>query len=380
MPDANKYFPLNYAAPAVRGLQPYVPGKPLSELEREYGIRNAVKLASNENPAGPSPRVFQAIEAAAKTINRYPDGAGFQLKKSLAVHLGVEQEQLTLGNGSNDILVLLAEAFLTAATNAVFSEYAFVVYSLAVQATGAEARVVPANKMDHPQALGHDLNAMLAAVDESTRLVFIANPNNPTGTWLEPDALYAFLKKVPSTTVVVLDEAYCEYSGAQAGHGSLAWLSEFRNLVVTRTFSKIYGLAGLRIGYAISSPELAELLNRIRQPFNINSIALAAAEAALMDQSYIEVCRKANSEALAFLTEGATSIAGVRVIPSRGNFVLIDLGRPALPVYEALLHAGVIVRPVGNYRLPNHLRVTAGSVVENTAFLTALSAALVSVI
>ena len=378
MPDANKHFPLNYAAPAVRGLQPYVPGKPLDELEREYGIRNAVKLASNENPAGPSPRVFQAIEAAAKTINRYPDGAGFQLKKSLAVHLGVEQEQLTLGNGSNDILVLLAEVFLTAATNAVFSEYAFVVYPLAVQATSAEARVVPANKTNHPQALGHDLNAMLAAIDESTRLVFIANPNNPTGTWLEPDALYAFLKKVPSTTVVVLDEAYCEYSGA--GHGSLAWLSEFPNLVVTRTFSKIYGLAGLRIGYAISSPELAELLNRIRQPFNINTIALAAAEAALVDQSYIEACRKANSEALAFLTEGVTSIAGVRVIPSRGNFVLVDLGRPALPVYEALLHAGVIVRPVGNYGLPNHLRVTAGSVVENTAFLTALSAALVRVI
>jgi histidinol-phosphate aminotransferase len=374
--DANKNFPLNYAAAGVRALRPYVPGKPLDELEREYGIRNAVKLASNENPAGPSPMVLRAVEAAAKTINRYPDGAGFKLKKSLAMHLGVEPRQLTLGNGSNDILVLLAEVFLTAATNAVFSEYAFLIYPLAVQATSAESRVVPANGVDHPQALGHDLNAMLAAIDESTRLVFIANPNNPTGTWLEPEALYAFLQKVPPTTVVVLDEAYCEYIGAQAVRKSLAWLSEFPNLVVTRTFSKIYGLAGLRVGYSVSSPAMAELLNRIRQPFNINSIALAAAEAALVDQSYIEASRKANSEGLAFLTEAVTSIAGVRVIPSQGNFVLIDLGRPALPVYEALLHAGVIVRPVGNYGLPNHLRVTAGSTVENATFLTAFSSVL----
>ncbi len=372
MSESKKYSPVEFAAPAVTALQPYVPGKPVEELEREYGIRNAIKLASNENPAGPAPEVLAAMESAAANVNRYPDGAGFYLKQTLGVHLGVDPSTITLGNGSNDVLVLLAEAFLTADSNAVFSEYGFVIYPLAVQATGAEARVTPANPETHAQPLGHDLNAMLAVIDDDTRLVFIANPNNPTGSWIEPPELHAFMDKVPATTVVVLDEAYCEYIGDAAVKESVSWLVEFPNLVITRTFSKIYGLAGLRVGYSLSSPEIAELLNRIRQPFNSNSIALAGAEAALNAQDYLGASRVQNAQGLAALNAGLATMPGVTVIPSKGNFVLVNLGKPALPVYEALLREGIIVRPVGNYGLPDYLRITVGREEENTALLAAL--------
>jgi histidinol-phosphate aminotransferase len=369
--DSKHPSPAEFAAAAVRRLQPYVPGKPLDELEREYGIRNAVKLASNENPAGPAAPVLQAMQQAVAGVNRYPDGAGYYLKQKLARHLKLNASQLTLGNGSNDLLVLLAEAFLTPATNAVFSEYAFVVYPLAVQATGAEARVIPATPAPHEQPLGHDLDAMLAAIDGNTRLVFIANPNNPTGSWLAPAALHAFLQQVPPSTVVVLDEAYCEYISDAAVHESPAWLAEFPNLVITRTFSKIYGLAGLRVGYALSSPALAELLNRIRQPFNINSVALAGALAALDEQEYVLASRANNRAGMTMLHEALAPLPGVRVLPSQANFVLLKLEHPAAPVYDALLQAGVIVRPVGNYGLPNYLRVTIGTAAENEAFVRA---------
>ncbi len=374
MSDTTTKLILERAAPGVAGLQPYVPGKPVEELEREYGIVDAIKLASNENPAGPAPAVLAAMQKAAANTNRYPDGAGYYLKQRLAAHLEIDPVQITLGNGSNDVLVLLAEAFLTPGTNAVFSEYAFVVYPLAVQATGAESRVAPANAVDHPQQpLGHNPEAMLAAIDADTRLVFVANPNNPTGSLLDTEQLHTFINAVPQTALVVLDEAYCEYLGEGAVRQSLQWLAEFPNLVITRTFSKIYGLAGLRLGYAISSPELAELLNRIRQPFNANSIALAAASAALQAQDYIASSRDDNAAGLSWLTAALSDVKGVRVLPSYGNFVLIDMGRPAMPVYEALLREGVIVRPVGNYGLPNYLRVTVGTESENTAFVAAVT-------
>jgi len=357
------------AAPAVCELNPYVPGKPLDELEREYGISDAVKLASNENPLGPAPAVHAAVEAALSELHRYPDGSGFYLKQKLAQKLGVQSQQLTLGNGSNDVLVLLAEAMLTAETSAVFSEYAFLVYPLAVQATGAEALVVSANPAGHEQPLGHDLEAMLAAIRPDTRLVFVANPNNPTGTWVEQEALYAFLQHVPENVVVVLDEAYCEYTDG-GEYASVPWLAEFPNLVITRTFSKIHALAGLRVGYAVSSAALAELLNRIRQPFNVNSLALVAADAALASEGHVAESRKLNDDGKLQLAEGLAGLP-VTVIPSRGNFVLLDIGKDAAPVNERLMRAGVIVRPVANYGLPNHLRVSIGTQEENEVFLKA---------
>src|SRR5882757_3582963 len=281
--------PLQLAVPPVRQLGTYVPGKPLSELEREYGIRDSVKLASNENPLGPGPYARAAIARATQSLGLYPDGNGFELKQALAKRHGVGIEQITLGNGSNDLLQMLAEAFLTAGVEAVYSQYCFAIYPLVVQATGATARVAPAYPDSHPMALGHDLDAMAKLVNAHTRLVFIANPNNPTGTWVEAAQLRRFLANLPTTTVVLVDEAYFEY--AHNEHARLApsstgfpdaslWLREFPNLVVTRTFSKAYGLAGLRVGYSLSSAGIAEVLNRVRQPFNVNSLALTAAEAA----------------------------------------------------------------------------------------------------
>lgn len=347
------------AAAGVAGLQPYQPGKPVDELERELGIANAVKLASNENPRGPSSRVLSAIADAQREINRYPDGAGFHLKQALAERFDLPPECVTLGNGSNDVLVLLAEAFLTPGTSAVYSRHAFVVYALAVQATGAQARVAPANPPEHARPLGHDLAAMGALIDTSTRIVFIANPNNPTGSWLGSDALREFVESAPPEVLVVVDEAYLEYAAGEDYPDCSEWLSEFPNLVVTRTFSKAYGLAGLRIGYAISHPDVAELLNRVRQPFNVNSVAQAAALAALEDADYVRESVRANATQLHRLAAGLKE-AGLGVLPSRANFVLADTGTDAERWYARLLREGVIVRPVANYGLPNHLRISTG--------------------
>ena len=285
------------AARGVRGLDPYLPGKPLEELEREYGIRGAIKLASNENPLGPSPRAVEAIRSALAEVSLYPDGSGFRLRQALSRRLRVDAGQITLGNGSNDVLVLLAEAFLSPAAEAVLSEYAFIVYPLAVRATGARARIAAALPADGPQPLGHDLSGMLELIGPRTRLVFIANPNNPTGTWLEADALRGFLESVPPDVIVVVDEAYSEYVTVTNFPVTLSWLSEFPNLVITRTFSKIFALAGLRIGYAVSHPEVAALLNRIRQPFNVNSLGQAAAIASLEDEAHVKRSREVNARA-----------------------------------------------------------------------------------
>lgn len=359
-------------APGVRGLEAYVPGKPIEELERELGLSDVIKLASNENPLGPSPLAAAAAIRAIAQIDRYPDGTGHGLRQALAARLKVDPEQLTLGNGSNDLLVMMAEAFLTARAEAVYSEYAFLVYRLAVQATGATARVASANGADHLQPLGHDLVEMGRQIGLRTRLLFIANPNNPTGTWLSEAELRAFLSAVPSDVLVVLDEAYCEYVTLPDYPHTTSWPDEFPNLVITRTFSKIYGLAGLRIGYAISSREIADVLNRVRQPFNVNSVGLAAAEAALDDEAHLVRSREINAAGLRQLEQGMTPL-GLRVGRSAGNFVLADCGRLAVPIYDALLRKGSIVRPVSGYGLPNHLRITVGSAEQNSRLLGQLA-------
>lgn len=358
------------AAPGVRELSPYQPGLPLEELARRYGVHDAVKLASNENPLGPSPQALAAVRDTLPELARYPDGNGFGLKRALAEHTGVAAEAVTLGNGSNDVLELIARAFVTPDDEVVFSAHAFAVYPLVTRAIGARGVAVPARDW------GHDLAAMRAAVTERTRVVFIANPNNPTGTWLEAAELEAFVRDLPAHVVVVVDEAYCEYAG-HAEHGvagypdAAQWLERYPRLVVTRTFSKAYGLAGLRSGYALSRPEVADLLNRVRQPFNANAAALAAAEAALGDTEHLEHGIRVNAEGMAALT-AAFGWLGLDYIASAGNFVSVDVGRPGDEVYEALLHEGVIVRPVGNYGMPNHLRVSVGLPEENERCIAAL--------
>ncbi|TRX75824.1 histidinol-phosphate transaminase [Pseudomonas mangiferae] len=359
---------LALAVPGVQKLSPYVPGKPVDELARELGLEPAhiVKLASNENPLGPSPRALQAIRAELDELTRYPDGNGFELKAALARRCQAAPDQITLGNGSNDILDLVARAYLAPGLNAVFSQYAFAVYPIAVQAVGAEGRAVPARDW------GHDLDAMLAAIDDATRVVFIANPNNPTGTWFGPDALQAFLRQVPERVLVVLDEAYIEYAEGDDLPDGLSYLAEHPNLLVSRTFSKAYGLAALRVGYSVCSAEIADVLNRVRQPFNVNSLALAAACAALEDEDYLARSRQVNDAGMAQLEAGFAAL-DLRWIPSRGNFIAVELDREAGPVYQALLAEGVIVRPVGGYGMPRHLRISIGLPDENARCLAALA-------
>ena len=362
---------LDLAAPGVRALQPYLPGKPVAALEREYGISNAIKLASNENPFGPGPLAIAAARAAVEDLFHYPEGSAYLLAERLARKHQLERASITLGNGSNDVLDIIARVFLTPAHEAVFSQHAFAVYPIAVQAAGATARVAPAHDGSRGPAYGHDLAAMLERVGPATRLVFIANPNNPTGTWLGSAELESFISALPAHVMVVVDEAYFEYVEQHSYPDTSSWLARFPNLIVTRTFSKAYGLAGLRIGYALSHPDVAGLLNRVRQPFNVNSVAQAAALAALDDVEHLQHCITHNREGMAQLVAGFEAL-GLSYIESVGNFVTVNTGRSGADVYEALLQQGVIVRPVANYGLPEYLRVTVGRADENARFLNAL--------
>lgn len=362
---------LQLAVTGVRGLKPYQPGKPISELEREYGVTDIVKLASNENPLGPGERSLDVIRNALPHLARYPDGNGFDLKMALARKHDVDPACITLGNGSNDVLVLLAEAFLHESMEAVYSQYSFAVYMLAVKAVGATACVAPARDPALDQPLGHDLEAMASLISDKTRLVFIANPNNPTGTWLTADQLRTFIDGVPGDVIVVVDEAYLEYVDLPDYPDCSTWLNDYPNLVVTRTFSKAYGLAGLRVGYALSSPDIADVLNRIRQPFNVNSLALEAAVAALGDEEHIRRSVAVNASERARVGAACDGL-GLRTIPSAGNFILVDVKRPALPLFDDLLREAVIVRPVDNYGLPNYLRITIGTEEENDKLIGAL--------
>lgn len=370
-----KHSVLDLVAAPVKQLAPYVPGKPLSELEREYGITDSIKLASNENPLGPGAKARAAISSAISSLGLYPDGNGFELKRALAKRYGCGMDRITLGNGSNDLLVLLAEAFLTPDVEAVYSQYCFAIYPIVVQATGAVGHAAAAYPESHFMALGHDLDAMRKLVNEKTRLVFIANPNNPTGTWVSADALKQFIASLPLTTLVVVDEAYIEYAPDQFFADASKWIDEFPNLVVTRTFSKAYGLAGLRVGYALSSVEVASVLNRVRQPFNVNSLALVAATAALEDHVHLRRTSDLNANGMQQVMTVLRDL-NVRVYSSACNFVLIDCKRPAVEMNEALLRQGVIVRPVHGYGLLTHLRITIGTEQENARMLSALKRAL----
>ena len=365
--------PGQLAVDQVRSLSPYVPGKPIEELQRELGITDIIKLASNENPYGPSPRAIDAMQRAIADVWLYPDGSGHVLKAKLAAKLKLDVAQITLGNGSNDLLVLLAEAFLGPGLEAIYSQYAFAIYPIIVQAAGATAVVTPAYPADSPMPLGHDLDAMARAITPRTRIVFIANPNNPTGTWVPAAKLEAFIAAVPPHAIVVLDEAYFEYTGGLPLQDGVAWLGKFPNLVVLRTFSKAYGLAGVRVGYSLSHPSVAGMLNRVRQAFNVSVVGLAGAAAALDDPAHVasavEVATRERTRVAAALDK-----LGTRVLPSAGNFLLIHAGPKARERFEALLRRGVIVRPVGNYGLPDFLRVTLGTPEQNDRFLNSWEA------
>jgi histidinol-phosphate aminotransferase len=354
----------------IRAIAPYQPGKPIAELAREMGLPESdiVKLASNENPLGASPRVLAAIENVMMELARYPDGNGFALKTALAERHDVRLEQVVLGNGSNDVLELAARAFLTPQTSAVYSQHAFAVYPLATQAVGARGIEAPA------KAFGHDPESLLAAIEGDTRILFIANPNNPTGTLLDPVQLLGLIERVPENVLVVLDEAYTEYLPEAMKSDSVGWLKRFPNLIVTRTFSKAYGLAGLRVGYALAGKPVADMLNRVRQPFNVNSLAQAAAVMALQDEAFLDECLAINRAGMVQLTDGFKRL-GLAYIPSYGNFVAVRVGNAAT-INLSLLKQGVIVRPVANYGLPEHLRVSVGLEGENKVFLQALERAL----
>lgn len=360
----------DFSAPQVRAIAPYQPGKPISELARELGLNEAsiVKLASNENPLGPSPLALAAADAALHDIALYPDGAGFALKAALSARLGVSPKQIVLGNGSNDVLDMAARAFLTSGTSAVYAQHAFAVYPIATQTVAATGIEVPAVEY------GHDLAAMRQAVRDDTRVVWIANPNNPTGTFLPWAQIEAFVREVPQNILVVLDEAYGEYLPQEDRFDTVAWLARFPNLLITRTFSKAYGLAGLRVGYGLGDAAVIDLLNRVRHPFNVNGVALAAAEAALDDADFLARSYALNRAGMTQLEQGLDAMS-LAPVPSKGNFLLVKVG-DAARVNTALLHQGVIVRPVANYGLPEFLRVSVGLSGQNTRFLEALKAVL----
>lgn len=356
---------INIANDGVKTLSPYQAGKPIEELERELGISNIIKLASNENPFGFPESAKQAIINQLNELTRYPDANGFELKATIAKKFGVKAEQITLGNGSNDLLELFAHTFADQDDEIIYSQYAFVVYPLVTKAINATAREIPAKNW------GHDLAAFLAAINEKTKLIFIANPNNPTGNFLTHNEIDAFLAKVPENVLVVLDEAYTEFTAEQERVDSFALSAKYPNLIISRSLSKAYGLAGLRIGYAVSNPEIADLLNRVRQPFNCNSLALAAAQAVLNDDEFVKKVAENNRLEMARY-EAFCTAQGLEFIPSKGNFITIDFKRPAMPIYEELLREGVIVRPIAGYGMPNQLRVSIGLPEENDRFFAAL--------
>ncbi|WP_432210067.1 histidinol-phosphate transaminase [Marinobacter alkaliphilus] len=365
---------VDYQSLAVKGVQalsPYQPGKPIEELARELGLNPAeiIKLASNENPLGPSEKALAAARKALEELCLYPDGNGFELKRALANRFGVGMDQITLGNGSNDVLEVIARCFADTESEVVFSQYAFAVYPIVTQAIGAKGVPVPAKEW------GHDLDAMAAAVTERTKLVFVANPNNPTGTVHTARAIESFLDKIPERVLVVLDEAYCEYLTGEEYPDGIKLLERYPNLIVCRTFSKAWGLAALRVGYAISSPAIADILNRVRQPFNVDSVALAAATAVLQDEAYLNRSREVNAAGLRQLSE-AFELMGLPYIPSAGNFIAVEVGDQAQGIYQSLLSHGVIVRPIAGYGMPLHLRVSVGLPEENERFLDALSQSL----
>lgn len=351
---------LTLAMPSIQSLRAYSPGKSIDELVCEQGLPmdTIVKLASNENPLGPPESALAAIQEALSSLSRYPDANGFYVKEVLSEKYNVDADQITLGNGSNDILVLLTECYLGVELSAIYSGYSFLIYALAIKAVGAKGVEVPSVDW------GHDLDGMIAAIKPTTRMIFLANPNNPTGTVFTKEAFIAFLERVPEQVLVVIDEAYIEYGEVLDQSHSITLIQRFPNLVVVRTFSKAYGLAGCRVGYCISNSDIADILNRFRQPFNINSIAQVAAVAALKDSEYLSHSKAINSQGMAQLQSGVVNM-GLDYIPSRGNFICINTGQNALSLYQRMLSKGIIVRPLVNYKMPQHLRISVGLPYEN---------------
>lgn len=355
----------------IKQLHAYEPGKPISDLQRELGLTSIIKLASNENPLGMAPAAAETLADWSGNLSRYPDGNGLALKQKIAARHDIDVNRITLGNGSNDVLELVARIFLGPGRTAVFSEYAFAVYPIATRGTNAEPRIVPALGPSSNMPYGHDLDAFADYIDDNTGVVFIASPNNPTGTWLSQAAVETLLANTPKNVVVVLDEAYVEYQDAAERIDSRALLERFPNLIVARTFSKIFGMAGLRVGYALSSPEMADLLNRIRQPFNVNELAQRCAEQALSDMDFVARSQQTNAQERQMLAT-ALGERGLACLPSQGNFITFDCEQPTTPLFDALLREGVIVRPLASYDMPQHLRVTVGTPEENNIFLNAL--------
>ena len=353
----------------IDGLSPYEPGKPIEDLERELGIKNAVKLASNENPVGPSPKIIDSIEKIVKETHRYPDGNATRLKAKISRKFNILENQVTVGNGSNDIIEFVARSFLGPNDSAVYSEHAFAVYPLVVRAVGAMGIEVPAKNFSH------DLEAMLDSIEENTKLIFIANPNNPTGSFIEQSELLNFLEKVPEEIIVLLDQAYFDYSSFETSDVEFDVLERFPNLVISRSFSKAYGLAGFRVGYSVSSIEIADYLNRVRQPFNANSLALYAAEIALDDDQFIKKCLELNFEQKQILFNGLQA-SGFECLPSRANFISFDCGEDSNDAFNKLLLEGVIVRSLRVYKMPNFLRVSVGLPEENLTFLEKIKSTL----
>ena len=349
----------------INDLSPYEPGKPIEDLERELGIKNAVKLASNENPVGPSPRVLQSIENILKNTHRYPDGNATKLKEVIGRKFSVKPNQVTIGNGSNDIIEFIARSFLGTDDSAIYSEHAFAVYPLVVKAVGAEGIEVPAKNFSH------DLDAMLDSIKSNTKIIFIANPNNPTGSFIGRDEILKFLDQVPEDIIVLLDQAYFDYSSFEDSDVDFDILNNYPNLVMSRSFSKAYGLAGFRIGYSVSSEDIANYLNRVRQPFNANSLALFAAEQAIEDEEFMKKCLQLNLEQKKVLYKGLESL-GFHCLPSKGNFISFDCKEDSTGLFNRLLSQGVIVRTLGVYKMPNFLRVSVGLPEENLIFLEKL--------
>ena len=362
--------------PQILGIHPYVPGKPVSDLQRELGLTYISKLASNENPLGASPVVVQVIQNEFKEIARYPDGSAYALKATLADFLSISPRQLAIGNGSNELLELVARVFAGSGDEILYSQYAFAVYPISAQVVGATGVEVPAKNW------GHDLPAMLTAITAKTKVIYLANPNNPTGTVFNRKEWEAFISQVPKTVIVVLDEAYIEYAQAQLNSDEYAngmdYLTDYSNLLVSRTFSKAYGLASLRVGYLAGCEEIIQYINQLRAPFNVNHFAQIAAVAALADQGFVEKVLLLNQQGMRQILEALSSL-GIDFIKSAGNFLCIDLGQNALEVNQKLLEEGVIVRPVSNYGLHHFLRVSIGTQIENQHFIDALKSVLLSI-
>lgn len=355
--------------PQIQGIHPYIPGKPVSELQRELGLSHIVKLASNENPLGASSAVIAAMTSELTEIARYPDGGCYALKQTLADFLGLQSSQITLGNGSNELLELVARVFAAPGDEVIYSQYAFAVYPISTQVVGATGVEVPANDF------GHDLKAMLAAITDKTKLIYIANPNNPTGTFFTKTEWQTFIEAVPEHIIVVLDEAYVEYAQSFVDDdrylNGIDSLDSYPNLLVSRTFSKAYGLASLRIGYMAGCDELIAYINQVREPFNVNQFAQVAAIAAINDQEFVDLVVATNQQGMRQLTEAFNTL-DLNYIPSIGNFVCVKLGDNALQYNQDLLAEGVIVRPVANYGMNEYLRISIGTQVENEYFIDAL--------